>query len=121
MLKLHESLIEVLENNLSEEQEQAQALDREGVISHMSALGLSEISDRLVKNERLYVHAGFARPESDPEIALAGWKSLVKQWDKTRFAADLVAARHMLGQAMTAENESRVLALKQMQLDQDED
>lgn len=119
---LQDAMIETLENELDVEATgEGATLDRDRLLSHMTALGLADICDRLIENERLYVHAGFARPEVDPQTALEGWKSLVRQWDKSRFASDLQEARSALASAMTAENENRVLALKQMQMEHVED
>ncbi|HRK97901.1 MAG TPA: DNA primase [Alphaproteobacteria bacterium] len=112
---LQEALVSVLENTSIED------LDKVAVLSQITALGLTEISDRLVQNERLYVHAGFARPEVAPEKVLEGWKSLIFQWEKSRFFADLQVARQSLAAAMTEENQNRVLALKQMQMEQVEE
>ncbi|MCB1557632.1 MAG: DNA primase [Alphaproteobacteria bacterium] len=123
---LQEVYIEILENFEAENASQfdagePQELDKTSLLSQITARGLTEICDRLIKNERLYVHAGFARPDVSPEKVLEGWKSLMAQWEKSRFSADLQAARQMLATAMTEENESRVLALKQMQIEQAEE
>ena len=67
--------------------------------------------------DRLYLHAGFARPGAKDaqglEIVAEGWKSLWNQWSKSALQADIMAARKELVQNMTPENESRMLALKQ--------
>ncbi len=112
---LQENMVQILETLEVED------LDKATLLSQITALGLTEISDRLLTNERLYVHAGFARPDVAPEKVLEGWKSLIAQWEKSRFSADLQAARLTLAAAMTEENESRVLALKQMQMEQVEE
>ena len=95
-----------------------EALDREAVLRHITALGLADIVDRLA-SERLYIHAGFARPDADPEKVLEGWKSFWGQWDNGRLRDDIDAARAALQASFTPENEDRILALQQIQMDKD--
>lgn len=47
------------------------------------------------------------------DVAAAGWKSVWNQWDKS-IDADMADARKALIQAMTPENEERILALMQI-------
>jgi hypothetical protein len=72
-----------------------------------------------LRSDRFYVHAGFARPETEPELALAGWLSLWDQWDRSRLLVDIQAARAALRSSVTPENESRMLALQQIQREKD--
>ncbi len=95
-----------------------EALDRTAVLRHITALGLADIVDRLA-SERLYIHAGFARPDADPERVLEGWKSFWGQWDNGRLRDDIDAARAALQASFTPENEDRILALQQIQMDKD--
>lgn len=93
-------------------------LDRTAVVAHLTGLGLADIVDRLA-SERLYIHAGFARPDADPDKVLEGWKSFWDQWDKSRLSEDIEAAKVALRASFTPENEDRMLALQQMQIDKD--
>lgn len=115
LTRLQEALIDVLEN------EEPDELDSEALISHINARSLSEICARLRTSERVRVHAGVARSGQELDAVLEGWKSLIKQLDKSQFAADVQKAREALARTMTAENEGRILALKQMQMELNED
>lgn len=95
-----------------------EALDRQAVLGHITALGLADIVDRLA-SERLYIHAGFARPDADPEKVLEGWKSFWGQWDNGRLREDIDAALAALRASLTPENEDRIRALQQIQMDKD--
>lgn len=113
---IYHHAIDVLENNMGEEEED---IDSAGLQNHLKEQGFSDHLDEFLKQERLYVHAGFARPniegesERPVEIIVEGWKSLWNQWNKSVLHADIMAARLDLVQNMTPENESRMLALKQ--------
>lgn len=107
---LYHHTIDVLENNLGEEEE---PLESSGLQTQLKEQGLSEILDEFMARERLYIHAGFARPGQPLESVVEGWKSLWNQWSKSILMADIMAARLNLAQNMTPENESRMLALKQ--------
>lgn len=100
------------------EEHEPETLDKEGIVLHITSLGLAESLERL-KSDRLYVHAGFARPETEPELALEGWVSLWDQWDRSRLLVDIQAARAALRSSVTPENESRMLALQQIQREKD--
>lgn len=110
--KLYDGLVDLLDSSGGE------GLDREAVVSHLTTLGLADIVSRLA-SERLYIHAGFARPNADPEKVLEGWKSFWDQWDKSRLLDDIEAARKALQAAFTSENQDRMIALQQIQLDKD--
>lgn len=112
---LQEAIIGILES------EEPDELDSDALISHINARSLSEICARLRTSERVRVHAGVARAGQELDVVLEGWKSLMKQLDKSQFAADVHKAREALARAMTEENESRILALKQMQMELNED
>ncbi|MBP9868465.1 MAG: DNA primase [Alphaproteobacteria bacterium] len=100
------------------EENEPETLDKEGATHHITSFGLAETLDRL-RSDRFYVHAGFARPETEPELALAGWLSLWDQWDRSRLLVDIQAARAALRSSVTPENESRMLALQQIQREKD--
>jgi len=106
--------IDILENNLGEEED---PLDSNALLTQLREQGLSDTIDDFLGQERLYIHAGFARPcekgAVHEEIVVEGWKSLWNQWNKSVLMADIMAARLNLVQNMTPENESRMLALKQ--------
>ncbi len=100
--------------------EEEEAIDSASLLNQLREQGLSETLDEFLGQERLYIHAGFARPVvSDgkdapaEETVVEGWKSLWNQWNKSVLMADVMAARLDLAQNMTPENESRMLALKQ--------
>lgn len=117
---LYHHTIDILENNLSEEEDD---IDSATLLNQLKEHGLSDFLDDFLKQERLYMHAGFARPgekiqsndggESGVALVVSGWKSLWNQWSKSVLMADIMAARLHLAQNMTPENESRMLALKQ--------
>ena len=104
---LSDSLTEVLEGP------EAESLDREALLSHIRGIGLADIVDRLA-NERLYIHAGFARPDADPDKVLEGWKSLFNQWDNGRLVEDIEAAKAVLRSSMAPEDEDRMIALQHL-------
>ncbi len=117
---LYHHTIDILENNLGEEEDD---IDSSTLLNQLRDQGLSDFLDDFLKQERLYIHAGFARPgekiqssdggESCLELVVSGWKSLWNQWSKSVLMADVMAARLHLAQNMTPENESRMLALRQ--------
>lgn len=117
---LYHYTLDILENNLGEEEED---IDSEALLNQLKGQGFSDDLDAFLRQERLYIHAGFARPgekmqsndggESGVALVVSGWKSLWNQWNKSVLMADVVAARLHLAQNMTPENESRMLALKQ--------
>lgn len=117
---LYHHTVDILENNLSEEEDD---IDSATLLNQLKEHGLSDFLDDFLKQERLYMHAGFARPgekiqssdggESGVELVVSGWKSLWNQWSKSVLMADVMAARLHLAQNMTPENEARMLALKQ--------
>jgi hypothetical protein len=79
---------------------------------------LADIAAKLT-HERVYLHAGFCRPDADPETALQGLKDLWANWERSLLAGDIEAARAVLRVSMTPENESRMLALQQLQWDKE--
>jgi DNA primase len=95
-----------------------EGLDRTTILSHITSHGLADIVSRLA-SERLYTHAGFARPDADPDKALEGWKSFFDQWDKGRLREDIDAALAALRLSLTPENEDRILALQQIKMEKD--
>lgn len=117
---LYHHTVDILENNLGGEEEE---LDSSSLLNHLKEQGFSDFLDDFLKQERLYMHARFARPgekiqsgdggESGVALVVSGWKSLWNQWSKSVLMADVMAARLHLAQNMTPENESRMLALKQ--------
>lgn len=107
---LYHIVIDTLENNLAEEED---PLDSAGLINRLKKQGAGEIVDGLIMQDRLYVHAGFARIGTPQDIVVEGWKSLWSQFNKQGMLADVMAARLALAQNMTPENEARMMALKQ--------
>ena len=67
----------------------------------------------ILENDTVYLHAGFAKPVTADDMAMTGWKSVWNQWDKS-IDVDMAEARKALIQAMTPENEERILALMQI-------
>lgn len=108
---LYHVTLDILENNMGEEEEN---LDSERLLHQIRGQGLAEPLNELLSRDKLYTHAGFARAGQAEEVAVDGWKSLWNQWNKSILRADLMAARLALTQDMTPENESRMLALKQV-------
>ncbi len=93
-----------------------ETLDKQALSGHLSGVGLADIAMKLT-HERVYLHAGFCRPDANPEIALQGLKDLWENWEKSRLAEDIKAARAVFRLSMTPENESRMFALQHLQLD----
>jgi DNA primase len=108
--RIYHLIIDVLENNLAEEEE---PLDSVGLITKLQERGVGEIVSGLLIQERLYVHAGFARAGQSQENVVEGWKSLWSQHNRQLMLADVMTARLALAQNMTPENEARMMALKQ--------
>jgi DNA primase len=107
---IYHLIIDVLENNLAEEED---VLDSVGLIAKLQERGAGEIVNGLLLQERLYVHAGFARAGQAQENVVEGWKSLWSQHNRQLMLADVMDARLALAQNMTPENEARMMALKQ--------
>ena len=95
-----------------------ESLDKQELASHLNDAGLGDIVQKLT-HERVYLHAGFCRPDADPETALQGLKDLWGNWEKSRLAEDIAAAKSVFKLSMTPENESRILALAALQRDHD--
>lgn len=114
--KLYDGLLDIFDGSGADLEDEG--VDRIAVVAHLTDLGLADIVDRLA-SERLYIHAGFARPDADPDKVLEGWKSFWDQWDKTRLVEDIEAAKQALRASLTPENEDRMIALQQMQMDKD--
>ncbi len=93
-----------------------ETLDREALSSHLNGAGLGDIVLKLT-HERVYMHAGFCRPDADPETALQGFKDLWGNWENSRLAEDIASARAIFRLSMTPENESRIMALQHLQRD----
>jgi DNA primase len=111
--RLYEGMLGILDG------EGELALDREALLGHINQQGLADIA-RGLTTDRLYTHAGYARPDADPDAALAGWNSLWDQWEKLRLNEDIRAASAALRASVTPENEDRMLALQQMKREKDE-
>src|SRR3989338_10921712 len=56
---LYHHTVDILENNLSEEEDD---IDSATLLNQLKEHGLSDFLDDFLKQERLYMHAGFARP-----------------------------------------------------------
>lgn len=108
--RIYHLAADILENNLGEEEDN---LDSLTLLHHLKQQGATEILDDFLTQERLYIHAGFARTGQPEELVVEGWKSLWNQWHKSIMMADVMAARLVLAQNMTPENEARMMALKQ--------
>jgi DNA primase len=98
--------------------EDSETLDREGVSRHLNEVGLADLAMKLT-HDRVYLHAGFCRPDASPEIALQGLKDLWINWERSRLAEDIQSARAVFRLSMTPENERRILALQQLQREQE--
>ncbi len=98
--------------------EDTESLDKQALSLHLSDVGLADIAMKLT-HERVYLHAGFCRPDANPETALQGLKDLWENWERSRLAEDIHSARAVFRLSMTPENESRMFALQQMQRDKD--
>lgn len=112
--RLYEGMLGILDA------EEGAPLDREAVLSQINQQGLADIA-RGLTTDRLYTHAGYARPDADPEAARAGWDSLWGQWENFRLSEDVRAASAALRASFTSEDENRMLALQQMRRDKDAD
>ena len=99
-------------------QEDTETLDKQALNDHLDRAGLTDTVLKLT-HERVYLHAGFCRPDVDPEIALQGLKDLWDNWEKSRLTDDIQAAKAVFKLSMTPENESRMIALQHLQRDQD--
>lgn len=106
---LYHLTIDILENNLAEEED---PIDHLGLVNKLKEQGANDVVDGLLSQERLYVHAGFARAGVPQDMVVEGWKSLWSQYNKHVMLSDIMAARLALAQNMTPENEARMMALK---------
>lgn len=109
-------LFEVLLDYLSNED--TETLDKQVLSRHLDTVGLADIAMKLT-HERVYLHAGFCRPDANPETALQGLKDLWDNWERSRLAEDIQSARAVFRLSMTPENESRMLALQHLQRDKE--
>jgi DNA primase len=118
--RLYHTTLDILERNFGEEEER---MSRETLHQKLVEEGYGETLNQLIGDERLYMHAAFARPltksvaEQDvlqiSDKVIEGWKSLMSQWSKSILKHDVIAARMVLAQNMSPENEDRMRALKQ--------
>ncbi len=72
--------------------------------------GYQEILDKLLSSS-IYIHAGFARPESSPERALQGWREIMDRMNMKELLQEHREACAALASDITDENVDRMLAL----------
>ena len=85
-------------------------LDTQALCHHLGACGLSGPLNRLL-SESLYLHAGFARPESTYETARAGWQQTNDFITKRAAWRELRQAGQALAQDLDAYTEQRFMAM----------
>jgi DNA primase len=100
---LRQAILETLYDN--------SLLDRTALHSHLKRLGFSAELDQVL-NEAVYTHAGFARPDSQQEIVLAGWSDTVKFMNSRSILMELQQAGRALASECTTENERRLMGLQ---------
>lgn len=66
-------------------------------------------------NESLYTHASFARPQSEEETVLDGWRKILNYFDSAQLKQDMQRAHHALSQDMCEENEKKLQAFYEIQ------
>lgn len=87
-----------------------ESLDREMLCNHLIKQGF-EPELRALLSVSVYVHAGFARPETEEHEALNGWHDTLARMEGKELAYERRHAAKTLARDFSEENERRVMAL----------
>ncbi|MGB8274677.1 MAG: DNA primase [Alphaproteobacteria bacterium] len=86
-------------------------LDREQLQSHLNDRGYSAAL-RSVLNQGVYMHAGFASPETEPSEARKGWRHAFGRYCLPRVWAQIKEAQKAYAETGTPENSERLVSLQ---------
>lgn len=88
------------------------SLDFDGLQTHLKDCGF-EADLRGMLAETLYTHAPFIRPNQDINDVRTGWLNAFSVLEKLQEDADLAALKNDYADNMTAENENRMMAMRE--------
>ncbi len=88
-------------------------LDRAGVVTHLSAMGLAAEADQLTRPSS-YEHGAFAGPAASQDEARAGFRSVLSLLTRPRIEDELRAAARAIADAPEPELLARVDALTEL-------
>lgn len=100
---LRQAILEALYDNST--------LDSIALHSHLKGLGFSAELDQVL-TEAVYTHAGFARPDSQQELVMAGWNEIVRRMNGRSVLREVKQAERALASECTTENERRLMGLQ---------
>ncbi len=88
-------------------------IDSDGLRNHLINSGFED-DLKGVLSEAVYTHAAFSHPNTDPQKVMEGWNSTLSALHKIREALDLKLMGKDFADNMTADNENRMLAMKNL-------
>lgn len=88
-------------------------IDSDGVRNHLISSGFEDELKGIL-SEAVYTHAAFANPQTDPQKVRDGWNNTLSALHKIREAMDLKLMGQDFAENMTADNENRMLAMKNL-------
>ncbi len=103
-----------LQQEILEIWQAGEGIGGEGLRNILNERGYKEILDKLLSGS-IYIHAGFARRETSFEKALEGWREIMERKNKESLHREHKEAGAVLASDLNEENESRMLALYDMQ------
>ncbi|MDB5490724.1 MAG: dnaG [Micavibrio sp.] len=87
-----------------------EGLDSKGLAAYLMQQGF-ETELKMVLSDAIYVHAGFARPNSELDVVRKGWQDTVSLIRRKSVGRELQAAAQTLAGEFSDENEQRMMAL----------
>ncbi len=111
LLRVTHQRLDLLRQAVLNIHEGEEGLDAKTLQNHLSNRGFdSEL--RGILSESVYVHAGFVRPETAPDLVVAGVRETMDALDRTAFVQELKEAGQALSEDFSAEKEERIMALR---------
>jgi DNA primase len=92
---------------------------REILLEYLSNQGFETIVKSLLRT-RTYLHAGFARPHTEPEMVLQGWHDVWELIQRDQVEQDAQTMRLQLVKGFSVQDIERLMALRQQQLQGDD-
>ncbi|HEY1096224.1 MAG TPA: DNA primase [Alphaproteobacteria bacterium] len=93
---------------------------REMLLEYLSNQGFDTIVKDLLR-ERTYLHAGFARPQAEPDTVVQGWQDIWDMIQRDQVRQDEQMMRRQLAKDFSVQDAERLMALRQQQLQSDND
>jgi DNA primase len=105
LIEIQKNIVDIWNNNIG--------VDSAELKNTLYEKGFKEILDKVLSGS-IYIHAGFARPESTGEKALEGWRHFIEMMHRNNLLREQKEAGAVLAVDTTEENESRMLAFYNM-------